>query len=70
MAKVQSELIERGVYVPEAQLARLIIVHNPFALTPLPLSFAGPHDEQYGTVGGSEWGLVASGRLRHEVPDD
>jgi hypothetical protein len=70
MTAIQSELTESGVYLPDDRLARLIIVHNPFTLMPLALSFAGPHDDQYGPVGGSEWGLVASGPLRHEVPDD
>ena len=70
MTQIQSELVERGVYLPAARLARLIIVHNPFALMPLPLSFAGPHDDQYGLVRDSEWDLVACGRLRQEVPDD
>ncbi len=72
MAEIESALTESGVFLPDARLARLVVLHNPFALKPLPRSFAGSHDDQYGLLPGtgSEWGLVATGRLRHEVPDD
>ncbi|MCA1672507.1 MAG: hypothetical protein LC799_09990 [Actinobacteria bacterium] len=72
MSALETELTQRGVYQPEARIARLVITHNPFANNPLPLRFAGLHDDQYGPIGDSqsEWGLVATGRLRWEVPDD
>lgn len=72
MTETESALTKSGVFLPDARLARLVVLHNPFALNQLPPSFAGPHDDQYGLLPGtgSEWGLVATGRLRHEVPDD
>jgi hypothetical protein len=54
-------------------LARLVIAHNPFAAIPLPLDFAGPHDEQLGPITHDDqphrgqWGHVASGRLVPQV---
>lgn len=72
MSAMEAQLSRRGVYDPEARVARLVIAHNPFATNPLPLRFAGPHDDQYGAIGDStlEWGLVATGWRRWEVPDD
>ena len=72
MSALETELTQRGVYQLEARIARLVITHNPFANNPLPLRFAGLHHDQYGPIGDSqsEWGLVATGRLRWEVPDD
>lgn len=72
MSEVEERLTQGGLYQPEAREARLEIVHNPFATHPLPLAFAGLHDDQYGLTGAtqSSWGLVAQGRLRWEVPGD
>jgi hypothetical protein len=74
MMNVTSALTESGVYLPNARLARLVILRNPYALNPLRPSFGGPHDDHYGLLSdsdtGSAWGLVAVGRLRDEVPDD
>ena len=72
MRQTETALADRGVYLPDARLARLVLAINPFAMKPLAPTFAGPHDDQYGLVGetGSDWGLTATGRLRREVPDD
>lgn len=71
MRVIEATMTRSGVYLPEARIARLVIAHNPFADNPLPRRFAGSHDDQYGALeSGSEWGLLATGRLRREVPDD
>lgn len=70
MFDIESSLTERGVYLPDAWLARLVLAHNPFSLEPIAPTFAGPHDDEYGLVSeSSTWGRISTGRLRHEVGD-
>ena len=70
--EIAQELLESGLYDPDAAVARLVILHNPFAKVPLPYEFAWLHDDQYGVVdlgdGRGEWCRIAEGRRRWEVP--
>ena len=70
MHQIETAMTESGAYQPDARLGRLVLATNPFALKPLPPTFAGPHDDLYGSVGETGWGLTATGRLRREVADD
>ncbi|HVF75297.1 MAG TPA: hypothetical protein VM938_09625 [Acidimicrobiales bacterium] len=59
---------------PEAALARVTVLHNPHASTPLPMEvFGGPHDEHWGTMWDDEangrYTRLATGRLWFEVPE-
>lgn len=46
--ELERELIAGGTYDPDAAVARLRVVHNPWAKAPLdPGWFGGPHDEQF-----------------------
>lgn len=76
-ALVHLELVEHmervGAYDATAHLARLIVMHNPWARIPLALEvFGGPHDEQWSSIelqpGELGYAHVASGRLAKEVP--
>jgi hypothetical protein len=56
-----------------AARARLIVLHNPFASSPINLDvFGGPHDEQWASteseVGQLEYGPVAQGPRSWEIP--
>jgi hypothetical protein len=56
-----------------AARARLIVLHNPFASSPISLdAFGGPHDEQWGSTepgpGRLEYGPIAQGRWSCEIP--
>lgn len=71
MREIERALIRRGVFDPEAAVARLIIHHNPYAAYPIPREFAGVHDDQFATLvddGQVLWTLVAQGVRRWEVP--
>jgi hypothetical protein len=72
--EVESELTNRGIFDPSAALARFIVLHNPYARVPLPLEFAGMHDEQYSVVSddddGALWRCISEGRLMQEVVRD
>ncbi len=57
----------------DAALARVIVLHNPFAANPLGVGvFDGPHDEQWASIeliaGELAFTSVAQGRLSWEVP--
>jgi hypothetical protein len=69
---IREALTARGVFDPDARVARLSIYHNPYALHPLDLRFGGPHDDQYSFVevgpGRVGYGLVASGVRGWELP--
>jgi hypothetical protein len=70
MKAIEEELTERGVFNPHAAVARLVILHNPFAFHPLDHRFAGPHDEQHGPIevaGGLGFTHVSSGIRCWEV---
>jgi hypothetical protein len=62
---------EAGQHDPAVWQPRLVICHNPFASIPLSRNFAGPYDEQYGSIMVSssqgEWRHLASGHRCHEV---
>jgi hypothetical protein len=62
-----------GTIDPTAALARLIVLHNPFAAQPMDLdTFGGPHDEQWGPIelvpGELAYAVVAQGRKSWEIP--
>jgi hypothetical protein len=67
----EEELLNSGVYDPAARVARLRVVHNPWARVPLSSEvFGGPHDEQFiPDTASSEMPLirVASGWRAHEL---
>lgn len=72
MRDVEVALTDRGVFDPDAAVARLVILHNPYAVHSLDPRFAGPHDEQHGVI---EFGLdrvvwtqVTCGVSQWEVP--
>jgi hypothetical protein len=44
---IEADLTQRGLYIPRARRVRLSIYRNPNAAIPLPLTFAGVHDEQW-----------------------
>jgi hypothetical protein len=73
MRGIELDLTSRGVFDPEARLARLLIAHNPFAAYPLG-GFAGPHDDQWRVRWEDEshgsWERGPPGALRWEVPGD
>jgi len=60
------ELAQAGCYDEAALTRRLRIFHNPYAAIPLPMTFAGPHDDQWaadhidGTYGEVSWGVLSS----------
>lgn len=68
------EMVARGSYDPDAAVARLKVVHNPWAATPLPREFfGGPHDEQFEVVdrgGVRHLERCWAGWRVHEVPED
>jgi hypothetical protein len=70
--EIAEEMERIGTYDPTAALARLVILHNPYAKVRLPFEFGGPHDHQYGAIesaeGTRQWCRLAEGRLRQEVP--
>lgn len=62
-----------GEFDPEARLARLTVIHNPYCDLPIDWNiFGGPHDDQWGHLpvdGGAGCMLLAQGRFRWEVPN-
>lgn len=47
--RIASELVHARTYLPEARVSQLIVVHNPWAIRPLPYDrLAGPYDFQIG----------------------
>lgn len=72
MRDVEVALTNRGVFDPDAAVARLVVVHNPYAVHPLDPHFAGPHDEQHGVIEiGRDrvvWTQVTCGVSQWEVP--
>jgi hypothetical protein len=68
---LQRELTERGTFDPSACLARLVVLHNPFAHRPLSPRLFGLYDEHHGVTtadGTTVWAQVACGRLAKLVP--
>jgi hypothetical protein len=77
IVRVTEEIYEHmtatGDYIPDARVAKLIVLHNPFAAHPLGLDVLdGPHDVQWartttmaGEVG---YGPVKCGRLTIRTP--
>lgn len=72
--EVHDHFAATAEFDPEAALARVTVLHNLHASTPLPMEvFGGPHDEHWGTVWDDEangrYTRLATGRLWFEVPE-
>ncbi|MFN3256365.1 MAG: hypothetical protein ACE37B_11775 [Ilumatobacter sp.] len=71
---VEGELTKAGDFDPSAAVARLQVIHNPWAANPLPEGyFGGPHDEQFRLRLDTEPTTMErfwTGWRIHEVPDD
>jgi hypothetical protein len=69
-SSIEADLTKRGLYIPHARRVRLSIYRNPNAAIPLPLTFAGVHDEQWDELsiadGRVVYGQVALGRDARE----
>jgi hypothetical protein len=72
-SQIEHQYLESGTYNPAASLARLIVLHNPYADRSLRLDIlSGPHDEQwmaYRDEGATLYGERWKGPLIHEVPN-
>jgi hypothetical protein len=70
--EVEDEFLRSGAYDPAAAVARLIVLHNPYAERSLRLDVLnGPHDEQwlsYRDDGATIYGEIWKGALVAEVP--
>lgn len=68
------DMTDSGSFDPQARVARLAVVHNPWAAVELPLDFfGGPHDEQFRVVDMDRVGHLErcwTGWRIHEVPGD
>lgn len=65
------EMHGRGVVDLDARVARLIVVHNPWAAVKLDLEIlGGPHDTQWTVIDETDgtYGVACHGRLAWEVP--
>jgi hypothetical protein len=71
MEEMTLHMIDTGDYLPDARLARLVVLHNPFAKRPLDMwALAGPHDEHWqgSNVNGElRYGPVWRGTLFRET---
>ena len=68
----EAELVRAGVVDPDAQVVRMIFLHNPFAQFPIDFTIAGPHDEHWSVIDHGDHGtyeVVAEGRDCMELPD-
>ena len=67
IGRIAQELILARIYCPEVRVARLRVIHNPWATRPLPYDrLAGPYDFQIGpwTIDGHVgFALVSEGRF-------
>jgi hypothetical protein len=70
--EVYEHMTTTGDYIPDARVARLIVLHNPYATHPFGLDvFDGPHDVQWArttTMGDIRYGPVKWGRLVIRTP--
>jgi hypothetical protein len=71
--EIATSMDDAGAIDLAAARARLIVLHNPFASSPISLdAFGGPHDEQWGSTepgpGRLEYGPIAQGRWSCEIP--
>jgi hypothetical protein len=70
--EIEHQFLRSGTYDPAAAVARLIVLHNPYADRSLWLDILnGPHDEQwlaYRDAGATMYGERSKGSLIDEVP--